>query len=155
MWRKRASEVSLSARKRQFLESELRGWRPQVESLGVMCHGGGDACRTCRSEYEVCSVLQSQPPTSGRWRGRGPGAHASRRARQEAEGRRRPAPPGQSLRAPRPGIGRPAPGSSLHRRPRTLHPMSFTGATAVTAAPANGDGARRRVALSRQKGFGA
>lgn len=32
MWRKRASEVSLSVQKRQFLESELRGWRPQVES---------------------------------------------------------------------------------------------------------------------------
>lgn len=39
MWLKRALEVSLSVQRRQFLESELSGWRPQVERLGVMWHG--------------------------------------------------------------------------------------------------------------------
>lgn len=49
----------------------------------------------------------------------------------------------------------PPPRPALHRRSGALQPIGAVAVACVTVRTANGGSARRLVALSRQKGFGA
>lgn len=107
MWRKRASEVSLSVRKRQFLESELRGWRPQVESLGVMCHGGTTPAGRAEASTKFVPFSSPSHPRVG---GGGGGAPAPTPLaghcwRQKGDGA--PHRPDKACARPAPGLAAP------------------------------------------------
>ncbi|MEJ1278946.1 E2F transcription factor 1 [Cricetulus griseus] len=105
MWLKRALEVSLSVQKRQFLEYELRGWRPQVGSPGVMCHGG-----LRNVQNQVRSLFPSPDPATHRVGGgeggvpapTPPAGHCWKQRREGAPHR-----PDKACARPAPGLAAP------------------------------------------------